>query len=63
MQLYYLVVVVFKKLNQKKKCILHIPRSVSNKLLMLLLTGRIYRCLFSGSFSSLLTLPLDLLST
>lgn len=28
-----------------------------------LLSDRIYRCLFSGSFSSILTLPLDLLST
>lgn len=25
--------------------------------------GRIYRCLFTGSVSSLLTLPLDMLST
>ena len=27
------------------------------------LTGRIYKCLFTGSVSSLLTLPLDMLST
>lgn len=26
-------------------------------------TGRIYKCLFTGSVSSLLTLPLDMLST
>lgn len=31
--------------------------------LLFLHTGRIYKCLFTGSVSSLLTLPLDILST
>jgi len=35
----------------------------SQCIVTITVTGRIYRCLFSGSFSSLLTLPLDLLST
>lgn len=43
------------------KC-MHVVKQ-SNVISLFLLADRIYRCLFSGSFSSILTLPLDLLST
>lgn len=33
------------------------------ELFGLSVSGRIYKCLFTGSVSSLLTLPLDMLST